>query len=55
MMIKYRVHEVAKDLEIPNKDVIDVLKDYTGRHQKPYDGTHRGQNWTWCLKALPKK
>ena len=34
MMIKYRVHEVAKDLEIPNKDVIDVLKDYTGETKK---------------------
>ena len=43
MMIKYRVHEVAKDLEIPNKDVIDVLKDYTGETKKAYDGTHRGR------------
>ena len=25
MMIKYRVHEVAKDLNVPNKDVIDLL------------------------------
>ena len=25
MMIKYRVREVAKDLDIPNKDVIDIL------------------------------
>ncbi len=28
MMIKYRVREVAKDLDIPNKDVIDVLANY---------------------------
>lgn len=34
MMIKYRVHEVAKDLEIPNKDVIDMLKDFTGETKK---------------------
>ncbi len=28
MMIKYRVREVAKDLDIPNKDVIDILGKY---------------------------
>ncbi len=28
MMIKYRVQEVAKDLEIPNKEVIDTLAKY---------------------------
>ena len=34
MMIKYRVHEVAKDLNIPNKDVIDTLQKYTGETKK---------------------
>ena len=34
MMIKYRVHEVAKDLDIPNKDVIDELLKYTGETKK---------------------
>ena len=28
MMIKYRVHEVAKDLNVPNKEVLDVLQKY---------------------------
>ena len=28
MIIKYRVREVAKDLDIPNKDVIDILAKY---------------------------
>ena len=28
MMMKYRVHEVAKDLNLPNKEVIDLL----GKH-----------------------
>ncbi len=28
MMIKYRLREVAKDLDIPNKDVIDILAKY---------------------------
>ena len=28
MMIKYRVHEVAKDLGLPNKEVIDTLQKY---------------------------
>ncbi len=28
MMVKYRVREVAKDLNIPNKDVIDTLAKY---------------------------
>ncbi|XOQ43161.1 MAG: Translation initiation factor IF-2 [Clostridium sp.] len=34
MMIKYRVHEVAKDLNVPNKDVIDALQKYTGETKK---------------------
>ncbi|MVB12126.1 Elongation factor 4 [Caprobacter fermentans] len=34
MMIKYRVHEVAKDLDVPNKDVIDALQEYTGETKK---------------------
>ncbi len=28
MMIKYRIHEVAKDFEIQSKEVVDLLKDY---------------------------
>lgn len=28
MMIKYRVHEVAKDFNLPTKDVLDILKTY---------------------------
>ncbi|HBG55725.1 MAG TPA: translation initiation factor IF-2, partial [Ruminococcaceae bacterium] len=34
MMIKYRVHEVARDLNIPNKDVIETLQKYTGETKK---------------------
>lgn len=34
MMIKYRVHEVARDLDVPNKDVIDTLEKYTGETKK---------------------
>ena len=34
MMMKYRVHEVAKDLNVPNKDVIDALQEYTGETKK---------------------
>jgi translation initiation factor IF-2 len=34
MMMKYRVHEVAKDLNVPNKQVIDVLQKYTGETKK---------------------
>ncbi|MFU0832073.1 MAG: Translation initiation factor IF-2 [Oscillospiraceae bacterium] len=34
MMIKYRVHEVAKDLNVPNKDVINALQKYTGETKK---------------------
>ncbi len=33
-LIKYRVHEVAKDLNLPNKDVIDTLQKYTGETKK---------------------
>ena len=28
MMMKYRVREVAKDLDIPNKEVLDTLQKY---------------------------
>ena len=34
MMIKYRVHEVAKDLNVPNKDVLDALQKYCGETKK---------------------
>ncbi|MCI2160734.1 MAG: translation initiation factor IF-2, partial [Oscillospiraceae bacterium] len=34
MMIKYRVREVAKDLNVPNKDVLDVLGKYTEGQKK---------------------
>ena len=34
MMIKYRVREVAKDLNVPNKDVLDVLEKYTEGQKK---------------------
>ncbi len=34
MMIKYRVHEVAKDLEVPSKDVIALLEKYTKETKK---------------------
>ena len=34
MMIKYRVHDVANDLKVPNKDVIDTIKKYTGETKK---------------------
>jgi len=27
-LVKYRVHEVAKDLGVPNKEIIDLLKDH---------------------------
>ena len=34
MMIKYRVHEVAKDLDVPNKEVQDALQKYCGDPKK---------------------
>ena len=34
MMIKYRVHEVAKDLEVANKEVLDILGKYVKEPKK---------------------
>lgn len=34
MMIKYRVHEVAKDLNVPSKDIVDLLKKHFGDTKK---------------------
>jgi len=34
MMIKYRVHEVAKDINIPSKDIIDLLARYYDEPRK---------------------
>ena len=34
MMMKYRVHEVAKDLNVPNKFVIDLLQKYCNETKK---------------------
>ena len=33
-MIKYRVHEVAKDLGIASKEVISLLKEHLGEEKK---------------------
>ena len=33
MMIKYRINEVAKDLNVSNKDVINVLAEKFGIHK----------------------
>ena len=33
-MIKYRVHEVAKDLGIASKEVIALLKEHLGEEKK---------------------
>lgn len=34
MNIKYRLHEVAKDLNVQNKDIIDLLEKYFGEKKK---------------------
>ena len=34
MMIKYRVHEVAKDLNVANKEVLDILGKYVKEPKK---------------------
>ena len=34
MMIKYRVHDVAKDLDVPNKEVLDILGKYEKEPKK---------------------
>ena len=34
MMMKYRVHEVAKDLEVANKEVLDILGKYVKEPKK---------------------
>ena len=34
MMIKYRVHDVAKDLDVPNKEVLDILGKYVKEPKK---------------------
>ena len=34
MIVKYRVHEVAKDLEVANKEVLDILGKYVSEPKK---------------------
>lgn len=34
MMIKYRLHEVAKDFDVSNKEIIDLLQKYFGETKK---------------------
>lgn len=34
MIIKYRVHEVAKDFNVPSKEVIEIIKAATGAEKK---------------------
>lgn len=42
MLIKYRVHEVSKDLNVPSKDVVELLKKALWRDQETYDRIERG-------------
>ena len=42
MIEKYRVHEVAKDLNIPSKDIIALLEEhFPGEPASPPSGTGR--------------
>ncbi len=34
MMIKYRIHEVAKDFNVTSKDIIEFIKETTGKEKK---------------------
>ena len=34
MMIKYRVHEVAKDFDVPSKDIVTLLSKYFDEAKK---------------------
>ena len=34
MMMKYRVHEVAKDLNVPSKEIVDLLQKHFGEVKK---------------------
>jgi|GEM_PF-6382885 len=34
MMVKYRVHEVAKDFNVSSREVIDFIKETTGAEKK---------------------
>ncbi|MBQ2295954.1 MAG: translation initiation factor IF-2 N-terminal domain-containing protein [Clostridia bacterium] len=34
MMIKYRVHEVAKDFDVPSKDIITLLSGFVSEPKK---------------------
>ena len=45
MMMKYRVREVAKDLDIPNKEVLDTLAKYFPEPKKYMPA--RYTPWTW--------
>ena len=34
MMVKYRVHEIAKDLNVSNKEIIELIKEHFGETKK---------------------
>ncbi|MEG1426278.1 MAG: translation initiation factor IF-2 [Oscillospiraceae bacterium] len=43
MMMKYRVHEVAKDLNVPNKEVLDILTKYVKEPKKHMTALEEGE------------
>ena len=53
-MLKYRVHDVAKDLNIQNKDVIDTLEKYTGKTEK-YMTALEGNELDLVFEAFTQK
>ena len=50
MMIKYRVHEVAKDLNVPNKEVLDILAKYVKEPKKHMTAL---EEMVWSFKDVP--
>lgn len=43
MIIKYRVHEVAKDFNVPSKEVIEIIKAATGAEKKHMTALNEGE------------
>ena len=54
MMMKYRVSEVAKDFEVPGKEIIAVLAEYTDTPKKSMTALEE-EELDWVFETMTQK
>ena len=54
-VVKYRVHEVAKDFNVPNKEILDLLKDRFGGEQRNHMAALETDELNYIFEVMSQK